>query len=114
MSLLEKTKELFDSPINVNQPEIELEKILNCSIELLSLDDNDFSWSSWESKDSAIKEIKELINEMQNNKIPDRLSVSILFAPTGPIQEVSLSSGWSNAFLKLTERYDIIEKKIWK
>jgi len=29
-----------------------------------------------------------------------------LFAPTGPIQEVSLSSGWGQEFLELAERFD--------
>jgi hypothetical protein len=30
----------------------------------------------------------------------------VLFAPTGPIQEVSISSGWGNEFLDLAERFD--------
>jgi len=30
----------------------------------------------------------------------------VLFAPTGPIQEVSLSSGWGDAFLKIAEQFD--------
>jgi hypothetical protein len=29
-----------------------------------------------------------------------------LFAPTGPIQEVSLSSGWGDMFLELAKRMD--------
>ena len=32
--------------------------------------------------------------------IPERLEVNLLFAPTGPIQEVSMSSGWSDIFLR--------------
>ena len=30
----------------------------------------------------------------------------MLFAPTGPIQEVSLSSGWGDVFIELAERFD--------
>jgi hypothetical protein len=30
----------------------------------------------------------------------------VLFLPTGPIQEVSLSSGWAQEFLDLADRYD--------
>jgi hypothetical protein len=30
----------------------------------------------------------------------------VLFAPTGPIQEVSVSSGWGDAFLELADRFD--------
>ena len=32
--------------------------------------------------------------------------MEVLFAPTGPIQEVSLSSGWGKEFLALSERFD--------
>jgi hypothetical protein len=32
--------------------------------------------------------------------------MEVLFAPTGPIQEVSISSGWGEAFLSLAERFD--------
>ena len=28
------------------------------------------------------------------------------FAPTGPLQEISISNGWSEMFLKLAEQYD--------
>jgi hypothetical protein len=35
--------------------------------------------------------------------VPD---IEVLFAPTGPIQEVSMSSGWSREFLRLAERFD--------
>ena len=30
----------------------------------------------------------------------------MLFLPTGPIQEVSLSSGWGDAFVALADRFD--------
>ena len=32
--------------------------------------------------------------------------MQVLFAPTGPIQEVSLSSGWENDFIELANRFD--------
>jgi hypothetical protein len=32
--------------------------------------------------------------------------VAIVFAPTGPMQEVSLSRGWGQEFLTLAERFD--------
>jgi hypothetical protein len=39
-------------------------------------------------------------------QLPEKLNLSILFAPTGNIQEVSISSGWGEAFLELTARFD--------
>ena len=70
---------------------------------LLALDGNDFSWSSWIDQNQALSEIDSIITKLENGLVPD---IAVLFAPTGPIQEVSLSSGWGNEFLKLAERFD--------
>jgi hypothetical protein len=70
---------------------------------LLARESNDFSWSSWKDQDQAIAEIDSIIAALENGSIPE---IGFLFAPTGPIQEVSLSSGWGNEFLELAERFD--------
>lgn len=70
---------------------------------LVARDDNDFSWSSWIDRDQAIAEIDSIIAELKNGSVPE---IRVLFAPTGPIQEVSLSSGWGNEFLELADRFD--------
>jgi ferredoxin len=46
------------------------------------------------------------VDEEWFNKLPPRGDLSVLFAPTGPIQEVGVSSGWGEAFLELAERFD--------
>jgi len=71
---------------------------------LIAREGNDFSWSSWRDQDHAISEIDSIIEELKNGSVPE---IRVLFAPTGPIQEVSISSGWGNEFLKLAERFDI-------
>jgi len=74
--------------------------------ELLAADDNDFSWSSWRDRDDALSEIDTLLSELRAGIVPSALTLHVLFAPTGPIQEVSLSSGWDDAFIALAERFD--------
>ncbi len=69
----------------------------------LALESNDFSWSSWRDQDHAIAEIDSIIAGLENGSIPE---IGFLFAPTGPIQEVSLSSGWGNEFLELAAQFD--------
>ena len=64
---------------------------------------NDFSWSSWKDQNQAITEIDSRIAELEHGTIPE---MGVLFAPTGPIQEVSLSSGWGDEFLELAARFD--------
>ncbi len=110
---LEKTKELINSEIDASDPKGSLVKVLRSAIELLSLPDNDFCWSSWENYDEALKEIESLIKSIKAGALPERLDVAVLFAPTGPIQEVSLSSGWGEAFLRVAEKYDDVEKLLW-
>ena len=70
---------------------------------LVARDGNDFSWSSWVDRDHAISEIDSIIAELENDSVPE---IGTVFAPTGPIQEVSLSSGWNHRFLNLADRFD--------
>jgi hypothetical protein len=80
---------------------------------LLARPDNDFSRSSWHDADHALAEIDGLTSQFHAGKLPTHLAISILFAPTGPMQETSLSSGWSQEFLILASRFDHLEAKIW-
>lgn len=70
---------------------------------LLSSAGNDFSRTFWVDQDQAMSEIDAIITELENGLIPD---IGILFAPTGPIQEVSLSSGWGDKFSELADQFD--------
>ena len=90
-----------------------LVEVLHSSIELLSIEDNDFTWSSWKSRAAAVAEVSSILSVVESGELPNRIQVSILFAPTGPIQEVSLSSGWGEPFLKVAEQFDNVEKVLW-
>lgn len=73
---------------------------------LLALPDNDFTWSSWETADAALAEIDGLIAEIEGGAPLGRSVGAVLFAPTGPIQEVALSSGWGDEFIAAADRWD--------
>jgi len=83
-------------------------KVLRQARVLLALESNDFSWSSWKDQNHAISEIDSIIISLENGSIPE---IGVLFAPTGPIQEVSLSSGWAQEFLDLAELYEIVKNQ---
>ena len=74
--------------------------------ELVAAPGNDFSWSSWVGRDDAVEEIDDILSVLRAGAVPKGLSMEVLFAPTGPMQEVSLSSGWGGEFLTLAERFD--------
>ena len=89
-----------------NVPQTELRTVLEQARALLALPDNDFAWSRWENADEALRDIDRFIALLQSGVLPERGDLTILFAPTGAIQEVSLSSGWADAFLALASRFD--------
>ncbi|HEU4885929.1 MAG TPA: hypothetical protein VFT45_27070 [Longimicrobium sp.] len=72
----------------------------------LASPDADFLWSSWEDADAALAEVDPLIHDLENGSLPARFSIDILFAPTGPLQETAMSSGWGDEFLALASRCD--------
>ena len=110
---LDNTKSLLSHPLEGADPREVLLDVLRAAVELLSIEDNDFAWSSWKDSSAAVAEVSRLLAIVEAGGIPDRLAVSVIFAPTGPMQEVSISSGWGETFLKVAERYDYAEKGVW-
>jgi hypothetical protein len=110
---LDDTKKLLSYPCEGANPRTLLVDVLRASIELVSLEDNDFAWSSWADSAAAVAELSRLLEVAETGGTLDRLTLSVIFAPTGPMQEVSISSGWGETFLKVAERYDYAEKGIW-
>jgi hypothetical protein len=78
--------------------------IVHRARDLVALQNNDFAWSSWRDADDALEEIDAIIAHLQAGETPT--GMSILFAPTGPMQELALSSGWGNRFLQLANEFD--------
>jgi len=72
---------------------------------LLALPDNDYSWSSFGDAEAGLAELAGLRAGVIAGSA-DVSTLRVLFAPTGPIQEVSLSSGWGHEFLAVAERFD--------
>lgn len=72
---------------------------------LLARGDNDYAWSSWGDSDAACAEIDSLMFALRRGELP-QLTLQVIFAPTGPMQEVSLSSGWGCEFIALAKRFD--------
>lgn len=70
----------------------------------VALPDNDFAWSSWIDTEQALAEIDGILDRLRSGSLPR--GMSILFAPTGPMQELSLSSGWDDPFMALASRFD--------
>ena len=81
-------------------------RVLRDTRALLARPDNNFSWSSFGSAESALKEIDAWIDRVSIDATSDMHELRLLFSATGPIQEVTLSSGWGEAFLELADQFD--------
>lgn len=66
---------------------------------------NEFLYSSWDDTTHAVREIDQHLNELQSGHVPTQ-AMWVVFAPTGKLQEVSLSSGWSEEYMELASRFD--------
>ncbi len=73
--------------------------------ERLAQPSTNFVWSSWQNAVAALGEMDSLIVQVQAGHVPTK-TLDLLFAPTGNIQEVSISNGWGDEFLRIAEAYD--------
>ncbi|MAS92884.1 MAG: hypothetical protein CMO55_06765 [Verrucomicrobiales bacterium] len=89
-------------------------QILEAALDLIDTPGNDFTWSSWDDAAEARREITACIQNLQAGQRPEKEDISVLFAPTGPLHELSLSSGWADTFTKLASQYDKVEPLLWK
>ena len=90
----------------------ELVEVLRETRELLARHDNNFLWSYWDSATDALREFDAFITQIESGDTSGRSDLKLLFAPTGSIQEVSLSSGWGQEFLALSARFDAVIKRV--
>jgi hypothetical protein len=97
---LDKTASDESTP---NPAASELITVLREARELVARPDNDFTWSSWVDADHAFREIDSLLDSVREHRA---VNASVVFAPTGPMQELAMASGWSDAFLLLADRFD--------
>jgi len=91
----------------------ELLAVLREARALLARPGNNFDWSSSPDAGAALREVDGLIAALESGRLPSRLAVSVLFAPTGPIQETGISSGWADEFLALAGRCDAAVKAVY-
>jgi hypothetical protein len=98
----------------MSDPKRQLADVLREANVWLSRPDNDFAWSSWDNAEEALAEISAHIATLDAGKLPPKLNLTVLFAPTGPIQEVSISSGWGDEFLDLAARSDHAVKRAYR
>jgi hypothetical protein len=92
----------------MNQPNARtaLLEILSETRVWLARPSNDFGYSTWSSTAEALREFDAAVSSLNGGQGADLSELTVLFAPTGSLQEVSMDSGWSDEFLDLARRFD--------
>ena len=62
-------------------------------------------WSS-DTPGEVVESLEREIDSLIARGKCDRLELSVLFAPTGAIQEISMANGWSDEYLALAAGFD--------
>jgi len=72
----------------------------------------DLTWSTFDNKDELAFEIDTHIQKLKLQDFSKLKNLILLFAPTSDFQEISLSSGWGNRYLNISERFDVVIKSL--
>ena len=89
----------------------ELITIFDDVLSYIKRDGVDLVWSHWDNVDDAVKELDDHKSRFLKNDFSKLDDASFLFAPTGSLQEVSLSNGWGDEFIQLANRIDKVTDK---
>lgn len=72
---------------------------------LMKMHPGDYTWSSWIDDEQAFGELDGILARLRDGEVPVS-QVSVIFAATGPMQELALQSGWGDEFIALAGRLD--------
>lgn len=86
-----------------------LQKQIARLIDLLKMPDTDVVWSSYDTPGEAVRELEALRPKILAGDPEATARMRLLVAPTGDLQEISISSGWGEEFLGIA---DAIEKSL--
>jgi hypothetical protein len=90
--------------MNHDEKRIQMLLVLSTTKELLMRS----TVNGWpdESPNEALDVINKMIDHLFDVKLELPKYWDIQFSPTGPIQEIAMSNGWSNAYLTVSGMFD--------
>ncbi len=92
-----------------NKPVANLHSLIAIFDEIRGLvlrEGNSFAFSGWADSSEACTEIDQVWTSLRSEDFVVTSQLTFLFLPTGPLQELSISSGWGDEFIELVNRFD--------
>jgi len=115
---VEKEIVVTASDIILNDKEIGEKSDMNAIVEILRTirskitNKTDVSWSGADSVEAFKAEMDKDIINLAKGDTSSLNTYYMYFLPTGDFQEISMSNGWGEAYLKLATEFDIHYQKI--
>ena len=88
---------------------IEVINVLEKVKDIIKNYEMDLSWSTYESEEKLINDLNLYICKLKENDFSYNEKIKFLFAPTGDLEEIAISSEWGEEYIQLSE---IIDKHI--
>lgn len=76
--------------------------------------ESDCTWSYYQSPQEVHSEIDKYISELESGDPGSLNEISAHFSPASGYQELSMQNNWSDAYLELAERFDMIASQLSK
>jgi hypothetical protein len=92
----------------------EFQKIVEILIAIRNTVDlqTDVVWTKFDSAQELIDDLTTDIEKLRLGDCETLSKVYLAFGPTSTYQELSISNGWGDEYLKLAEQFDYCHKKI--
>ena len=90
----------------------EIVKILNSIKTDLLVSDELVLWTSYDNVDDLKKDMENYISRLEQEDFAVLSDIETLFAPTGVLQEVSISGNWGIEFIEMGNDIDAFIKTI--
>jgi hypothetical protein len=84
------------------------------TIKSYTVKDTDVIWAGYDNVDDFLTELNEYIEQMNSCDFDALGKLELNFVPTSSYQELSISNGWGDYFLKLANQFDTLAEKLKK
>jgi hypothetical protein len=84
----------------------EVVQVVEDVLAILEAEPQDVAWSRWDEPAEMVADLRDHVALLRRGDVSQVPELRLLFAPTGSLQEVAISSGWGERFLGLAARFD--------
>jgi hypothetical protein len=86
--------------------ETELLEIVNEVITICEVSPQYVDWAGYRDQDELLADLRDHASRLRSGDTSRLPELRVLFLPTGPLQDISVDSGWADKYMRLAGRFD--------